>query len=100
MSQKCGREISAGADVGQAAVDAGDIVRSARGLKACIVALVAGLIAVSIFETVLTGLRTYVFSHTTNRIDVELGARQFRHLLTLPIGYRDTPSRRFCCAGA
>jgi ATP-binding cassette, subfamily B, bacterial HlyB/CyaB len=49
--------------------------------------LVFGLITVSIFETVLAGLRTYVFSHTTNRIDVELGARLFRHLVALPIAY-------------
>jgi subfamily B ATP-binding cassette protein HlyB/CyaB len=49
--------------------------------------LVVGLIAVSIFETVLGALRTYVFSHTTNRIDVELGARLFRHLIALPIAY-------------
>ena len=28
-----------------------------------------------------------MFSHTTNRIDVELGARLFRHLLALPIAY-------------
>src|SRR5438309_1589152 len=49
--------------------------------------LVFGLITVTIFETVLGGLRTYVFSHTTNRIDVELGARLFRHLMALPIGY-------------
>jgi subfamily B ATP-binding cassette protein HlyB/CyaB len=49
--------------------------------------LVFGLITVSIFETVLSGLRTYVFSHTTNRIDVELGARLFRHLVALPIAY-------------
>ena len=44
-------------------------------------------ITVSIFETVLGALRTYVFSHTTNRIDVELGTRLFRHLIALPIGY-------------
>ncbi|WP_316168622.1 MULTISPECIES: type I secretion system permease/ATPase [unclassified Bradyrhizobium] len=49
--------------------------------------LVFGLIIVSIFETALGGLRTYVFSHTTNRIDVELGARLFRHLIALPIAY-------------
>ena len=49
--------------------------------------LVFGLIVVSIFETVLGALRTYVFSHTTNRIDVELGARLFRHLIALPIAY-------------
>src|SRR5262249_33506847 len=39
------------------------------------------------FETILGILRTYLFSHTTNRIDVELGARLFRHLLALPIAY-------------
>jgi subfamily B ATP-binding cassette protein HlyB/CyaB len=49
--------------------------------------LVIGLLTVSIFETLIGGLRTYVFAHTTNRIDVELGARLFRHLLALPIAY-------------
>jgi subfamily B ATP-binding cassette protein HlyB/CyaB len=49
--------------------------------------LVVGLVTISIFETVLGILRTYVFAHTTNRIDVELGARLFRHLLALPIAY-------------
>jgi subfamily B ATP-binding cassette protein HlyB/CyaB len=49
--------------------------------------LLIGLVLVTVFETVLNILRTYVFSHTTNRIDVELGARLFRHLLALPIGY-------------
>lgn len=49
--------------------------------------LAVGLIAVSIFEVVLGGMRTYVFSHTTNRIDVELGSRLFRHLLALPLAY-------------
>ena len=49
--------------------------------------LVFGLVAIAVFETVLGALRTYLFSHTTNRIDVELGARLFRHLLALPIAY-------------
>ena len=49
--------------------------------------LVIGLITIAVFETVLGILRTYLFSHTTNRIDVELGARLFRHLLALPISY-------------
>lgn len=49
--------------------------------------VVTGLVAIAIFETILSALRTYLFSHTTNRIDVELGARLFRHLLALPIGY-------------
>ena len=49
--------------------------------------LVIGLVAISVFETVLGALRTHVFAHTTNRIDVELGARLFRHLLALPLAY-------------
>jgi ATP-binding cassette, subfamily B, bacterial HlyB/CyaB len=49
--------------------------------------LVIGLVAISMFETVLGILRTYLFAHTTNRIDVELGARLFRHLLALPMAY-------------
>jgi ATP-binding cassette, subfamily B, bacterial HlyB/CyaB len=49
--------------------------------------LVIGLVTISVFETILAILRTYVFAHTTNRIDVELGARLFRHLLALPIAY-------------
>ncbi|RYF31330.1 MAG: type I secretion system permease/ATPase, partial [Comamonadaceae bacterium] len=46
--------------------------------------LVIGLVIVVVFESLLNGLRSYVFSHTTNRIDVELGARLFRHLVQLP----------------
>ena len=46
-----------------------------------------GLLAAVIFESVLSALRTYVFAHTTSRIDVELGARLFRHLLGLPLAY-------------
>jgi subfamily B ATP-binding cassette protein HlyB/CyaB len=49
--------------------------------------LVVGLVAISVFETILGILRTYLFAHTTNRIDVELGARLFHHLLALPMAY-------------
>lgn len=45
------------------------------------------LLISSLFEVLLTGLRNYVFTHTTNRIDVELGARLFRHLVALPLAY-------------
>ncbi|MBX9716139.1 MAG: type I secretion system permease/ATPase [Burkholderiaceae bacterium] len=57
-----------------------------RGLTTLDV-LVIGLVVVVVFESVLTALRAYVFSHTTSRIDVELGARLFRHLLSLPLAY-------------
>jgi subfamily B ATP-binding cassette protein HlyB/CyaB len=46
-----------------------------------------GLLVVILFEATLGTLRTYVFSHTTSKLDVELGARLFRHLLHLPISY-------------
>ena len=49
--------------------------------------LVIGLLAIILFETLLGGLRTYLFSHTTSRVDVELGARLFKHLLALPVNY-------------
>ncbi|RFP76181.1 type I secretion system permease/ATPase [Hydrogenophaga borbori] len=42
---------------------------------------------VVVFEVTLGGLRSFVFAHTTSRIDVELGARLFRHLLGLPLQY-------------
>jgi len=39
--------------------------------------LIFALIVISVFEVILGFLRTYIFSHTTNRVDVELGARLF-----------------------
>ncbi len=47
--------------------------------------LVAGFVVVSVFEVLLGGLRTWLLAHTTNRIDVTLGARLFAHLLALPL---------------
>lgn len=54
--------------------------------------IVAGLAVIGLFDVVLQFLRTYALSHTTNRIDVELGQRLFRHLLNLPLGYFETRS--------
>jgi len=49
--------------------------------------LAIGMIALALFDAILGGLRTYLFSHTTNRIDVGLGAQLFRHVLALPLAY-------------
>jgi len=46
-----------------------------------------GLLGIMLFESMLSGLRSYVFAHTASRIDVELGSRLFRHLVTLPLAY-------------
>jgi subfamily B ATP-binding cassette protein HlyB/CyaB len=52
--------------------------------------LVVGLLVVGLFETLLQYLRTYTLTHTTNRIDVELGRRLFHHLFRLPLLYFET----------
>ncbi len=46
-----------------------------------------GLVAANVFEALLSGIRTWVFAHTSSKMDVELGARLFRHLLALPMAY-------------
>ncbi|GMQ90472.1 MAG: type I secretion system permease/ATPase [Gammaproteobacteria bacterium] len=49
--------------------------------------LAIGMLALVAFEVILGGLRTYVFTHTSSRIDVGLGAQLFKHLLRLPMAY-------------
>lgn len=46
-----------------------------------------GLLGIMLFETALSGLRSFVFAHTASRIDVELGSRLFHHLIHLPLAY-------------
>ncbi len=57
-----------------------------RGLSTLEI-LALGMGVLKVFEVILGGLRTYLFAHTSNRIDVELGARLFRHLFALPMAY-------------
>ena len=47
------------------------------------------LLAVGVFEAILTTLRTYLFVDTTNRIDMSLGSEIIDHLLRLPLRYFD-----------
>ncbi|MCR9106751.1 MAG: type I secretion system permease/ATPase [Gammaproteobacteria bacterium] len=49
--------------------------------------LAFGFVVVACFDAVLGGLRNYLFSHTSNRVDVELGAKLFHHLCHLPLAY-------------
>ncbi|EJB2926860.1 enterohemolysin T1SS ABC transporter permease/ATPase EhxB, partial [Escherichia coli] len=57
-----------------------------RGFSTLNIITIAFIIVI-LFEVILTGARTYIFSHTTSRIDVELSAKLFRHLLALPVSY-------------
>jgi len=49
--------------------------------------LAIGLAVVLTWETLLSGLRNWLFAHSTNRVDAELSASMFRHLLNLPLNY-------------
>lgn len=49
--------------------------------------LAFGLAVVLIWETLLSALRNWLFAHSTNRVDAELSANMFRHLLNLPLSY-------------
>lgn len=46
-----------------------------------------GFLAVSVWETVFGWLRTRLYSETSQKLDVELGAKLFRHMLGLPLSY-------------
>jgi ATP-binding cassette, subfamily B, bacterial HlyB/CyaB len=60
-----------------------------KGMSTLVV-LVIGMVTLGLFETILQFLRSYTLSHTTNRIDVELGRRLFHHLFRLPLAYFET----------
>jgi subfamily B ATP-binding cassette protein HlyB/CyaB len=60
-----------------------------KGMSTLVV-IVIGLAAIGVFDVTLQYLRSYALSHTTSRIDVELGSRLFDHLLRLPLAYFET----------
>ncbi len=45
------------------------------------------LLSAAVFEAILGILRMFIFTHTTNRLDMALSAQLFRHLLRLPLSY-------------
>jgi subfamily B ATP-binding cassette protein HlyB/CyaB len=49
--------------------------------------LVFGFVAVSLWEVAFSWIRTRLYSQTCQKIDVELGAKLFRHMLSLPLSY-------------
>ena len=46
-----------------------------------------GLIGAIIFEAILSAIRMAVLARTSSKMDIELGASLFRHLLQLPVSY-------------
>lgn len=52
-----------------------------------LVVVISAMVILAVFEAILKYLRAYTLNHTSNRIDVELGARLFAHLIRLPVSY-------------
>jgi subfamily B ATP-binding cassette protein HlyB/CyaB len=52
--------------------------------------VVGALVILAVFSALLKHLRQYLLQHTANRIDVELGAKLFAHLVHLPLSYFET----------
>ena len=52
-----------------------------------LIVVISAMVLLAIFESVLKYLRAHTLNHTSNRIDVELGAKLFAHLMRLPISY-------------
>lgn len=49
--------------------------------------LTVGIAVVYVYELILSLAKNYLFTHTTNRIDVMLSDKLFRHLFALPMKY-------------
>ncbi len=53
--------------------------------------VVAGaFMIVLLFDTIMNLMRNYLLYHTANKIDASLGAKVYRHLLSLPFRYFET----------
>lgn len=60
-----------------------------RGAVGTLPFLATLLFVFSIFENILTAIRTNLFIDTTNRIDISLGEQVIDHLLRLPLSFFD-----------
>ncbi len=58
-----------------------------QGSIATLDVMAIALLGVASFEALLGILRMFIFTHTTNRLDLSLSAQLFRHLLRLPLSY-------------
>jgi len=63
-----------------------DKVLSHKSLSTLYV-ITIGIVVVYIVDLILTLAKNYIFTHTTNRIDVLLSSKLFKHLFALPLKY-------------
>ena len=51
--------------------------------------LILGMLGLNLFQLWMMALRSYLFTHTTSKIDVVLSSQLFRHITSLPLSYFD-----------
>ena len=49
--------------------------------------MIIGMILIAVFQNWMTSLRSYIFNHTTNKIDVSLSSRMFKTITALPMKF-------------
>lgn len=49
--------------------------------------MIIGMILIAVFQNWMTSLRSYIFNHTTNKIDVTLSSRMFKTITALPMKF-------------
>lgn len=49
--------------------------------------LVLGMVICTLFQQIMTGLRTYLFANITSKMDVVLSSRLYKNITSLPISY-------------
>ena len=49
--------------------------------------LLVGMLLVGIFQAGMTAIRSYIFTHTTNKVNVVLSGQMFRHISSLPVRF-------------
>lgn len=55
--------------------------------KSTLVVLVVAMVGLAVFDGIMKYLRAYALTHTSNRVDIELGSELCAHLFNLPIKY-------------
>ena len=49
--------------------------------------LLIGMLLAGLFQAAMTAMRSYIFTHTTNKVNVVLSGQMFRHLSNLPVRF-------------
>ena len=49
--------------------------------------MIIGMILIAVFQNWMTSIRSYIFNHTTNKIDVSLSSRMFKTITALPMKF-------------